>query len=70
MEKWAIELPSPTKDKITRAHEAEPSFTAGPICAPDTEWAEKVIARPRSSPKYKDLVDSTTQAVTWMRRRV
>jgi predicted phage terminase large subunit-like protein len=69
-EDWAIELPSPTKDKVARAHTAEPSFAAGLIWAPDTEWAEKVIAQAETFPKskYKDLVDSSTQAVTWMRK--
>jgi predicted phage terminase large subunit-like protein len=69
-ESWSIELPNPDRDKVARAHTAEPSFAAGLIYAPDTEWAEKVIAQAETFPKskYKDLVDSTTQAVTWMRR--
>ncbi len=70
-EDWSIELPVPTKDKVARAHTAAPSFTAGLIWAPDTEWAEKVISQAETFPKskYKDLVDSSTQAVTWMRKR-
>jgi predicted phage terminase large subunit-like protein len=69
-EDWSIELPSPTKDKVARAHTAEPSFAAGLIWAPDTEWAEKVISQAETFPKskYKDLVDSSTQAVTWLRK--
>ncbi|MGY3619272.1 hypothetical protein [Bradyrhizobium sp. USDA 10063] len=29
-EDWAIELPNPDRDKVARAHTAEPSFAAGP----------------------------------------
>jgi hypothetical protein len=69
-EDWAIKLPSLTKDKVARAHTAEPSFAADLFYAPDTEWAEKVIAQAETFPKskFKHLVDSTTQAVTWMRK--
>ncbi|WP_152535843.1 hypothetical protein [Bradyrhizobium sp. Ai1a-2] len=76
-ENWSIELPSPTIDKVARAHTAEPSFAAGLIYAPcdddgfGPEWAEKVIDQAESFPKskYKDLVDSATQAVTWARKK-
>jgi phage terminase large subunit-like protein len=55
---------------VARAHTAEPSFAAGLIWSPDTEWAEKVIAQAETfrKSKYKDLVDATTQAVTWLRK--
>jgi predicted phage terminase large subunit-like protein len=62
--------PIPTKGKVARARTSEPAFAAGLIYAPDTEWAEKEIAQAETFPKskFKDLVDSTTQAVTWMRK--
>lgn len=75
-ERWQIILPSPTTDKIARAHEAEPSFAAGLVYAPCDEdgnspaWCEKIIDQCENFPKskFKDLVDSTTQAVTWARK--
>lgn len=67
---WSIQLIKPVGDKVARAHAVEPSFAAGLVYAPDEEWAEKVIAQAEIFPKGKndDLVDSTTQALQWLRQ--
>jgi len=67
---WSIQLVKPVGDKVARAHAVEPSFAAGLIYAPDTEWAEKVISQAEVFPKGKhdDLVDSSTQALQFLRQ--
>ena len=67
---WSIELIKPVGDKVARAHAVEPAFAAGLIYAPDEDWAEKVFAQAEVFPKGKhdDLVDSSTQAIQWLRR--
>jgi predicted phage terminase large subunit-like protein len=67
---WSIELIKPQGDKVARAHAVEPAFAAGLVYAPDEDWAEKVIAQAEVFPKGKhdDLVDSSTQALQWLRR--
>lgn len=67
---WSIELVKPVGDKVARAHAVEPAFAAGLVYAPDEDWADKVIAQAEVFPKGKhdDLVDSTTQALQWLRR--
>lgn len=67
---WLVELTPVAGDKVARAHAVEPSFAAGLVFAPDEDWAEKVIAQAETFPKskYKDLVDSTTQALKWLRQ--
>lgn len=68
-EGWSIDLVTPEGDKVARAHAVEPSFAQGVIYAPDREWAEMVIDECASFPKgkYKDLTDSTTQALKYLR---
>lgn len=68
---WLVELTPVVGDKVSRAHAVEPTFAAGLVYAPETEWAEKVIEQAERFPKstFKDLVDSTTQAMKWMRDR-
>lgn len=67
---WGIELIKPMGDKVARAHAVEPTFAAGLVFAPEEDWAEKVIAQAEIFPKGKhdDLVDSSTQALQWLRR--
>ena len=67
---WSIELVNPEGDKVARAHSVEPTFAAGLVYSPDEEWAEKMIAQAETFPKskYKDLVDSATQALKWLRQ--
>lgn len=66
---WSIQLVKPVGDKVARAHAVEPSFAAGLVYAPDEDWAEKVIAEAEVFPKGKrdDLVDSSTQALQFLR---
>lgn len=58
-------------DKVARMYAAQPSFASGLIYAPDTSWAEMVIAETELFPKGKhdDLSDTVSQAVNWLRRR-
>lgn len=67
---WSIEMVTPDGDKVARAHSVEPTFAAGLVYSPDAEWAEKVISQAETFPKskHKDLVDSTTQALKWLRK--
>ena len=66
-----VELIDPKKygDKVTRANSIEHLFRDGMIYAPDRRWADKVIRQCGIFPKgsHDDLVDSTTQAIRWLR---
>lgn len=66
---WLVELRPVIGDKVARAHAVEPTWAAGLVYAPDEDWAEKVISQAETFPKskYKDLVDSSTQAMKWLR---
>lgn len=68
-EPWGLTLIEPTKDKVSRAWAVMPAWTQGLIYAPDREWADMVISEAASFPKgrYKDLTDSSTQAVRFLR---
>ncbi|WP_246801647.1 phage terminase large subunit [Bradyrhizobium genosp. L] len=67
---WSVELIKPLGDKVARTHSVEPAFAAGLVYAPDTTWADKVIDEAEVFPKgeHDDLVDSATQALSWLRR--
>lgn len=58
-------------DKVARMYAAQPSFAAGLIFAPDTTWAEMVIAECEAAPKgkYMDLCDTVSMGVNWLRKR-
>lgn len=66
-----VELIDPKKygDKVSRVHAIEHLFRDGMIYAPDKEWADKVIRQCAIFPKgsHDDLVDSTSQALRWLR---
>jgi len=68
-ENWGVQLLNPVQDKISRAHTTVPLFTDDAIYAPNTKWAELVIAQCESFPKaaHDDLVDSVTQFLNWAR---
>jgi predicted phage terminase large subunit-like protein len=69
-EDWGVELINPGRlDKVARAHSTVHMFADGMIYAPDTGWSQKVINQCASFPKgsHDDLVDSTTQALRWLR---
>jgi len=69
---YSVQLINPgSLDKVARAYAVQAAFTGGQIYAPDREWADKVITECEQFPKgaHDDLVDSTTQALRYMRER-
>jgi predicted phage terminase large subunit-like protein len=66
---WAIELRSVKGDKLSRALAVQPLFTQGMIYAPARDWSELVITEMSMFPvgRYKDLTDSATQALKYLR---
>jgi len=67
---WAVRLVNPgNADKVARAYAVQPTFSNGIVYAPDKTWADKVITQFEQFPKAKhdDLVDSTTQALKYLR---
>ena len=66
---WQLIPIDPRGDKVARVHAVVPTFTQGLIYAPDKEWAQKVINQSISFPrgKDKDLVDSMTMAINYLR---
>jgi predicted phage terminase large subunit-like protein len=69
---WGVELINPgSADKVARAYAVQATFSAGAVFAPDKTWAEAVIAEWEQFPrgKHDDLVDSTTQALKYLRER-
>ena len=70
-ETWAIEGIVPTRDKVSRALSVQPVFSQGLVYAPPRDWSDMVKSEMALFPKgrYKDLTDSATQALKWMRVR-
>jgi predicted phage terminase large subunit-like protein len=69
---WAVQLINPgNADKVARAYAVQASFSNSQIWAPDRDWADKVITQCEVFPKGKhdDAVDSTTQAIRYLRER-
>lgn len=68
---YGIETTNPDRDKVARAYAVQPIFENGTVYAPDRAWADMVITECESFPKGKhdDLVDTTTQALRWLRDR-
>lgn len=68
---WTTILAPVKGDKVARAISVQGIFEDKTILAPDRIWAQLLIDRCAQFPKgkRKDLVDSTTQAVRWMRDR-
>lgn len=66
---WTTMLVPVRGDKVARAISVQGIFEEGIVMAPDTEWAQLLIERCAQFPKgkRKDLVDSTTQAIRWLR---
>lgn len=66
---WSTILCPVKGDKVARAISVQGIFEDKTILAPDRVWAQLLIDRCASFPKgkRKDLVDSTTQALRWMR---
>ena len=57
-------------DKVARLHSVSPLFEGGVIYAPDTTWAEMVIAEVSQFPKgrWKDLTDTVSGSLGYLRR--
>lgn len=70
-ETWGIEGRPAPQDKVSRALAVQPTFSQQIVWAPATEWAEMVQKEMSMFPKgrYKDLTDSTTHAVKWLREK-
>jgi predicted phage terminase large subunit-like protein len=69
-EGWAVQLVDPKgSDKVARALAVQPLFASGLIYAPDRAWVEMWMTELCLFPKarHDDLVDSTTQALKYLR---
>ena len=69
---WAVELINPgNADKVARCYAVQAVFSGGQVYCPDRTWADQVITQFEVFPKGKhdDLVDSSTQALKWLRER-
>jgi len=68
-ENWGIELVTPEGDKTARLVAVQATFSAGLVYAPDRDWSQQVIDEVSSYPKgkFKDLTDSTSQALKHVR---
>jgi predicted phage terminase large subunit-like protein len=68
-EGWAIQLCPVSGDKVARALAVQSTFSQMMIYAPARDWADMVIDETAVFPKgkYKDLTDSTTQAIKHLR---
>lgn len=66
---YAIRMVNPKGDKIARAYAVTPMFEDGRVWAPNRKWADDVITECALFPKgqFRDYVDSTTQALWWLR---
>lgn len=68
-EAWDTEAVSVAGDKVARAHGVSTIWSQLLVYAPDKDWSDMVIDEMASFPKgrYKDLTDSSTQAMKWLR---
>lgn len=66
---FAVNLCQVAGSKEARAYAAQPTFSQLLVYAPAREWAEQVIEEMESFPKhkYRDLTDSVTQAIKYLR---
>lgn len=69
-EDFSIYSINPIGDKVTRVHTCQPLFENGTIYAPDRKYVDMVRSQFAQFPKGKhdDLVDSSTQALNYMRK--
>lgn len=60
----------PQGDKVARLHSVQPMFADEMIYAPEKAWAEAVINEVSQFPKskWKDYVDTASQALSWLRK--
>jgi predicted phage terminase large subunit-like protein len=68
-EGWNVQVVQPNGDKVARAHAVQPVFSQLLVYAPDRDWADMVMDEMQSFPRgrYKDLTDSATQAMKFLR---
>ncbi len=68
-EGWNVQIAQPHGDKVARAYAVQPVFSQLLVYAPDRDWADMVMDEMSSFPRgrYKDLTDSATQAVKFLR---
>jgi len=69
MKPWGIHLVRVRGDKVARALAAQATFSQLMVHAPERDWAQMVIDEMATFPKgrYDDLVDSTNQAILFLR---
>lgn len=69
LRQWRTFLITPKGDKVGRLLSVEPLFAEGMIYAPDRAWAQMVIDEVTNFPnsKYKDLTDTVSQALRYIR---
>lgn len=71
-ERWSVQLINPgNADKVARTYAVQSLFAAGQVYAPDRAWSDQVITQFEVFPKGKhdDLVDSSTQALKYLKDR-
>jgi predicted phage terminase large subunit-like protein len=66
---WGVQLCPVSGDKYARALAVQPTFSQLMVYAPERDWSDLVIEEMEVFPKhkYKDLTDSTTQAIKHLR---
>ena len=69
LQNWAVQLCPVQGDKVARALACQPTFSNLMVYAPARDWADMVIDEMAVFPKgkYKDLTDSSTQAIKHLR---
>ena len=69
---WGVQEINPgSVDKVARAYAVQAVFAGGQVYSPDRAWADQVITQFEVFPKGKndDLVDSSTQAIKYLKDR-
>ena len=69
---WGVaEINPGSVSKVSRAYAVQAVFSGGQVYAPDRAWSDMVITQCENFPKGKhdDLVDSTTQAIKYLKDR-
>ena len=66
---WGVHLVKLKSDKVARALAAQATFSQRLVYAPERDWSQMVIDELATFPKgrFDDLVDSTTQAILFLR---
>jgi hypothetical protein len=69
--KWDIIQINPKTDKVARAISVQPTFAQHLVFAPNRDWSDLVKDEMAKFPKsnFKDLTDSATQCLRWMRQQ-